>query len=525
MQINFKFYIVFSLLITLLLGVTNGFGQVPKGTITIRKTDKNILGKTLSLFDLRTQECGTIKFEKDKCTVHFKYKPEELKNIRVFLNSNSTSKKIICQYELISDTTFVISKDEFRDTCYYTFNNDSSNMVSFYSLPQGLFDKNGYAFFFGFDSVVYSQTYLRSLADFKFTDSISKLDSIYKNVVDPEQRKKLNENFKKRIEEYKASINYSYFAGKYELIDKRINLLNNNDTHFASLFLKKKGDFYSLFTHCKFDFNYPLISMYTHRKYGNVIFNYDKAYLYFYLPYSSGLNPQSNPGIYHIDTVDVNYPIGSMPYLYLQTDTFRAMSSDYFDFMKYKGIIGGYYECYLVSLNGLKIPTDPMFFGVKEAISVKNKTLKDSLETWNYRVINNYFSVYNESDTLIDEMKNGFESFRFTYKNNQPYVFGAYHRKNKETKQSEFIVLFANNKGVKITSKEFDYKYVRQAVLESQIDEKESFEYEYFIYSATEENLWIEYQNGSYEEWEFFNYNKAIRLTKGKKTDGFYLID
>ncbi|MDG1175194.1 MAG: hypothetical protein P8N07_05285, partial [Flavobacteriales bacterium] len=158
-------------------------------------------------------------------------------------------------------------------------------------------------------------------------------------------------------------------------------------------------------------------------------------------------------------------------------------------------------------------------------ISVKNKTLKDSLETWNYRVINNYFSVYNESDTLIDEMKNGFESFRFTYKNNQPYVFGAYHRKNKETKQSEFIVLFANNKGVKITSKEFDYKYVRQAVLESQIDEKESFEYEYFIYSATEENLWIEYQNGSYEEWEFFNYNKAIRLTKGKKTDGFYLID
>ena len=93
---------------------------------------------------------------------------------------------------------FVISKDEFRDTCYYTFNNDSSNMVSFYSLPQGLFDKNGYAFFFGFDSVVYSQTYLRSLADFKFTDSISKLDSIYKNVVDPEQRKKLNENFKKR---------------------------------------------------------------------------------------------------------------------------------------------------------------------------------------------------------------------------------------------------------------------------------------------------------------------------------------
>jgi hypothetical protein len=508
-----------------LLGVTNGFGQVPKGTITIRKTDKNILGKTLSLFDLRTQECGTIKFEKDKCTVHFKYKPEELKNIRVFLNSNSTSKKIICQYELISDTTFVISKDEFRDTCYYTFNNDSSNMVSFYSLPQGLFDKNGYAFFFGFDSVVYSQTYLRSLADFKFTDSISKLDSIYKNVVDPEQRKKLNENFKKRIEEYKASINYSYFAGKYELIDKRINLLNNNDTHFASLFLKKKGDFYSLFTHCKFDFNYPLISMYTHRKYGNVIFNYDKAYLYFYLPYSSGLNPQSNPGIYHIDTVDVNYPIGSMPYLYLQTDTFRAMSSDYFDFMKYKGIIGGYYECYLVSLNGLKIPTDPMFFGVKEAISVKNKTLKDSLETWNYRVINNCFSVYNESDTLIDEMKNGFESFRFTYKNNQPYVFGAYHRKNKETKQSEFIVLFANNKGVKITSKEFDYKYVRQAVLESQIDEKESFEYEYFIYSATEENLWIEYQNGSYEEWEFFNYNKAIRLTKGKKTDGFYLID
>lgn len=511
-------------LIGLLLGDNFSYSQIPKGTIKVRKTDENILGKTLTLFDLRTRECGTILFEKETCTINFQYPPEELKNIRVFLNSNAIRKTIICTYELISDSTFVVTKDNFSDTCTYQFINETNNLVRFHNLPQGVFDNNGYTFFYGFDSVVYSQTFLRSLADFQFTDSVSKLDSIYKNVRNEEEREKLNENFKKRVNQYKESINYSYFAGKYELQNKQIRLLNPDDTYFATLFLQKKGDFYSVFTHSRFDFNYPLISLYTHRTYGNVVFNYNQAYVKFNLPFSSGLNPQSNPDIQVIDTLNINYPLGSAPYLYSETDTFQPLNTDYFDFMKYKGVIGGYYECYLVSLNGLKIPTDPMFFGIKKAVSVTNRTLKDTVEHWKYSISNELLFVYNEQDTLIDEMKNGFESFRFTYKNNQPFVFGAYHRKNKETKQSEFVVLFANNKGVIIKSSEFDYRHAKQAVFESSISEKESVEYEYFRYSATEDNLWIDYETGNYEEWEFYNYNKAIRLS-GKKTEGFYLVD
>lgn len=524
---NKLFMIKLGVILLQILSIQIGYSQGPSGKIKIRKENQIIIGKSLSLYDMRTRECGSIFFNNDSiCELTFTYRNEELKNIRVFLNSRSATKKVTCNYTLISDSSFVISTSYFIDTCYYVYHNKNSNLVRFYHLPQGVFEDDNYAFFYGLDSIVYSQSFLRSLADFNFTDSILKIDSIYNTIVDENEREKLNAELKMNLDAYKRSINFSFFAGKFEIKGEQINLLNENASHFATLFLQKKGDYFSLFTHCKFDFNYPLISMYTHQQYGEVIYNYDKGYIHFYYPNQSNDKVQMPPRIHHTDTLRINYPLGRSAYLYSFSDTFKPLNTDYFDYLKFNGILGGYYTCYLTSLNGLKIPTSPLFFGVSKAISVKDRTLNDTIQDWNYQIKKGIFFLYNDRDTLIDEMKNGFESFRFTYHNNQPYVFGAYHRKNKNSKKNEFIILFANNTGIKFTSDEFLYKYARKAALTSQLIEQKGINYTYFRYTATEENLWLEYQNGNYEEMSFFNFNKAIRQKKkGEKTKNYYLLD
>jgi hypothetical protein len=462
---------------------------------------------------LRTRECGTITFEDKKtCEVNFNYEKEDLKNIRVFLNSQSSTKIIVCDYELITDTSFIIKNEDYIDTCFYNFINENNNLVRFYNTPQGIFDQGSYAFFYGFDSVVYSQSYLRSLVDFKFTDSLSKLDSVYKNVVDEDERAQLNAEYKKAIEAYKQAMNYSFFAGKYEMNRNRITLINKETfSPFTTLFMQKKGKDFILFSHNKYENTFPLISTYTHKTYGDITFNYEKCYIQYRKPITDNSRQIMKGDIFKIDTLNINYPLGGKIYAYQDADSFAIENTKYFEFAKIKGVVGGFYEANIESLNGNRISINPIFFTAKKAITVTNIFLTDTLENWKYKIQNEIFFLYNSTDTLIDEMKNGLDHFRFTYHNNEPYVFGVYHKKDSKSGDNEFVLLFSNNTGVKYITEKFDYKTARKSIEKDQLIEVPGVKYEYFKYTATSEYLWLEYQNGNYEEWKFFNYNKAIR--------------
>lgn len=501
--------------------------QIGNGKIKIRKTDQSIIGNTLSLFDLRTQECGTITFEDEKtCEVNFIYEKEGLKNIRVFLNSLASSKKISCEYELISDSSFVISNEDYQDTCFYKFINKNSNLVQFNNTPQGIFEKGSYAFFYGFDSVVYSQSYLKSLTDFNFTDSLLQLDSVYKNVRNEEDRERLNAEYKQKIKDYKQTINFSFFTGKYVLNGSQISLIHQEtQSPFATLFTKKEGDFFSLFSHHKFENNYPLISSYTHKTYGDITFDYEKCYIQYRKPITDNSRQIIKGDVFKTDTLNMNYPLGETIYAHEGIDSFEIENTKYFEFAKIKGIVGGFYSASIESQNGNRMPISPLFFTAQKAISVSDKTLTDTIGDWDYKIQNGIFYLYNETDTLIDEMKNGLDNFRFTYRNNEPFVFGAFHKKDKKTGENEFVLLFSNNTGVKYSSTNFDYKTARKSIENDQLIEIPGVKYNYFKYTATSEYLWIEYQNGNYEECKFFNYNKAIRSGKGKKTKNYYLLN
>ncbi|MGB1039869.1 MAG: hypothetical protein ACPGVD_03275, partial [Flavobacteriales bacterium] len=306
---------------------------------------------------------------------------------------------------------------------------------------------------------------------------------------------------------------------------KKINLLNSNNQPFGALFFQKKDGFYNLFTHSKFDVSYPVVSQYTHRVYGRVILKYDSAIIKYQNP-----NRKIQDGLIHDyaiskDTFLVNQPLASNLYFYKELDTLYLKHSVMSETVKFKDIIGGYYPAYLQSLNGNKLVQHSLFFTGKKAVSTSSPAVKDTFATWKYSIQDGVFFLYNEKDTLIDEMKNGFESFRFTYRNNQPYVFGAYQRRIKRTKENEFILLFANNKGVKLTCSKNEYKYARESIKTSGLIEKEGINYEYFKYSATDEFIWLEYQNGTLEEMKFFNYNKALRIGKGKNLKNYYLVN
>ena len=517
-----KLLAIFILLFSLV-----GISQPTTGTIKIRKTNPQIIGKTLSLFDLRTQECGTIFFESETdCSVIFNYEKEELRNLKVFLNSENTSKIIECEYTLISDTSFILTSEDYSDTCFYRFINTNNNIVRFNNTPQGVFDNNGsYAFFYGFDSIIYSQSFLRSRKDFLFTDSLLLLDSIYKDITNEEERKLKNEELKQKIKEYRSGISYKYFVGKYSLNGRQINLINRDDGIFGHLFLQEQGDFFSLFTHSTFDGSFPLVSHYTHKVYGKIQLNYDSAFIQY-----KEFNPQKN-SVNNIQFGDFKdgfltvYPIASNIYLYKGRDTLWITNSVFLEMVKFKNRMGGLYSTHYQSLNGNKIKKSPVFFSANKAYSTSDNSFKDTLEIWNYMLTNEVLFLYNETDTLVDEMKNGFESFRFTYKNSQPFVFGAYYCNNRSEKTHEFILLFENNKGVKLTCSENEYKHARSSIEHGSIIEKEGIKYEYFRYSASDEYVWAEYENGNYIEYNFFNFNKAISTQKGRKKKSFYLVN
>ena len=503
------------------------FSQLNNGKITVRKYKNTLKGKTLSLYDLRTRECGTVDFSSDStCILNFTYDKEEIYNARLLLNARSRTKQAKCSYTLISDTSLLLFTEDFSDTCFYRFFNESNNMVKFYTLPQGVFDEGSYAFFYGLDSIIYSQTFLRFTEGTNFTDSILQIDSIYKTIVNENEKEALNQELNQSIEAYKNSLNYSYFAGKYKISGHQVQLLNTNNTNFATLFISKKENFYSILTHSKFDINYPLIAVYTHKTYGEIKFNYNKGYVSYYSPNQSKFEQNTSPSFLFTDTVDLNYPMGESPYIYTKIDTFKAMGTEFFDFIKFKGIIGGKYNATFTSLNGKKINFPSIYLGVEKATTLKNNDFKDTLQHWKYKIHEGNFFLYNETDTFIDQMKNGLDGFNFTYHNSQPYVFGTYHRKDRETQKNEFILLFSDNTGVKFTSNKYLYKAAREMMKAERFIPQPGIKPTYFTYSCNDEYVWLEYGNNRFEELSFFNFHKAIKSKKrGEKSKNYRLID
>lgn len=129
--------------------------------------------------------------------------------------------------------------------------------------------------------------------------------------------------------------------------------------------------------------------------------------------------------------------------------------------------------------------------------------------------------MFNEKDTLIDELKNAWESFSFTYKNNDPLIFGIYHLKERKNKHN-FLVLFENNEGIKYTSKSFDYQEVRKIYNTKNTTNKN---YEKFNFTVSKEYIWLTFENGTYKKLAFFNHNKAIREQTKEQTLNYYLIE
>ena len=92
----------------MLLGVTNGFGQVPKGTITIRKTDKNIgiswtqVGIELkNLLDDTKFWIENKTFQPEEIAIRFKHR---IVSIHCFPNGNGRHSRMMA--DIIMESIF-----------------------------------------------------------------------------------------------------------------------------------------------------------------------------------------------------------------------------------------------------------------------------------------------------------------------------------------------------------------------------------------------------------------------------------
>ena len=512
----------YSLLFLLFFAVNISFSQGGNGKIKVRKISQNIIGKTMTLFDLREKQCGTITVKSgNKCIINFRLDSNEIKYLKLIPFAIPVTEKFEGSYSFVSDTSFEVKFKNYTDTCSFLFLNENSNAAKLKNTPYGIFDKDNFAVFYHFDSVVYSQSYKQSFADRRFTDSVLKIDTIYKFVRDKSKRERLTKALKERLNEHKSKIKSEFFRGEYIIKGVKILLSENQKPPFGCLLFTRDSAQVSVFSRHHFEKSFVLTSEYTHKTYGKIQFHYNKCYINYYDPKTKVERFKATEfKILKKDTLGVNYLKKGNPIIFTKTDTFEIKNTEYFDNSKIKDVIGGYYSTHLLALNGNKISFKNFYFETETAVEMQDKEIVTPTVTWKYKVQNDVLFLYNNKDTLIDEMKNGFESFSFTYRNNEPYVFGAYHFKHKKSKNHEFLLLFPDQTGIKYSSKEFDYKTARESIFKNNIALRKGEKSMRFKYSATAEFLWIEYADGNYERLDFFNFNKAIR--KGKNR--YYLL-
>ena len=411
----------------LLIYTTNfSFSQVKNGRIKVRKSRINIVGKTLFLYDLRTKECGNIFFEtKEKCVVNFRLDSSEVSYLKLIPFDIPETEKLACTYSILTDTSLELKYKKFTDTCTFEFLSKENNYVKLKNTPYGIFEGNNFAVFYHFDKLIYSQSYKQSFADIRFTDSISKIDTVYNFIRNKKAQEEFKKAFDERLKSYKTRIKSQFFKGNFEIIGNKILLSKNDNPAFASLYFVRNSNKSALFSNYHFEKSYPLISEYTHIEFGGIKFSYDKCYLSYYDP-KSKIDRQKLelPSSFRLDTFSVNYLKIGNPIIFSEADSFLIKNTKFLGNVKIKDIVSGYYDTYILSLNGNKIFYNSLYFYMNNAVEMKNKEIVLPQKTWRYSVKNNILFLYNEKDTLIDEMKNSSQGFCFTYHNNEPYVLG-----------------------------------------------------------------------------------------------------
>ena len=108
-----KNYLTFTILFFYLVGYSQ------PGKITVRKTQKSIIKKTLKLNDLRGALAGSITFNnKTNCTVNLTLQIKNPIIKKVLGNKVPTSEKLNCSYSILNDSLLVLKHTNYNDTCY-----------------------------------------------------------------------------------------------------------------------------------------------------------------------------------------------------------------------------------------------------------------------------------------------------------------------------------------------------------------------------------------------------------------------
>lgn len=499
-----------------------GFSQ--SGKITVRKNSTNLLGKTLQLNDLRGARAGTVNFTtKNKAIVKLEI---DIKNPVIKLNFEKQIplKEILnCSYSIIDDSLLVLTHNKFSDTCYYKYINKNTNVVQLKNTLHGVITEEDFAICYHLDSILYSQTYNKSVADAKFNQNIE-FDSIYKNVADKKLKKELEESLKKELEEYSNSISYNYFKGKY-LIDKNKLKLFVKNINFTDINFNKNDSSYIIKSPHLLDGSKQLSSLYTHYNYGNLILRYETAYIdYIDKIHDTKRKSDVYITLLKVDTFLIKYINDYKSILIKGNDTLTLWQNNNFTNARINNALGGFYQTHFKALNGNKIPFKKLLFTAKEAIEVNNNYAIKSNTRWEYKITDSALYLFNKSDTLVDELTNSWESFSFTYHNNEPFVFGTYHYKTTDNKH-EFLILFSNNTGVKFTRDEFEYKEARRILAANNFENLKSTDCKKFKFSASKEFIWLNFDDGKYQKISFFNHNKALREQTKEQTNNYYLIE
>lgn len=483
------------------------------GVITVRKPSQKILGKTLNLNDARGVPCGTISFVSESLSkINLKIDYEKNLITDSLFKKSNLNKLYEFSYEIIDDSTLIIkNNNDTYDTCFYRYINQTSNAVCFKSKFFGKLLTGDYAFFYDFDSVIYSESINRVQNVIAFTDSSLTNDSVYKNVKDKKLIQKLNEDYTKRLLDFRERATFNFFRGKYIQEGSRIKLINDLEKEFAELRLQYDSSIIEtnlVSTNQLENNNKTLISAYSRYHFGNFKLLYDKAIINYFHP---DLYLLKNDKVINIPfQTDTFYCYNLNNYYYTVEKNGNKTQFQKLDEYAVKNIngVGGFYETELWSKNDNRVHFKNLYFTYEKAFEIKDNYALDLEKSYDYILTDSMLAIFINGDTLIDELKNSWHSFSFSYKNQEPYIFGIYHYYDKENELHEFLILFPDYKGVSFTSPVFEYKEARE-IFNSRKTNKSSVSF--FFFESSDHDIWLTFEDGNYKKFKLFNHHKGLK--------------
>lgn len=489
------------------------------GSIRVKKVKNNLIGKTLHLADVKGDSAGMIAFVNDTiCKLNSLSFVKDNEVIALHGKRLNKDKKHQAKYKLLSDSTLVVKHKNFSDTCYYNYVNEFANLVQFKQALLGEFPSE-YVVFFDLDSVFISTSFLKNKANRALVETRLKNDTLFDYVTDKKKRKALLADYRKDLKET-LNNQYNYFIGSYEFKNGRYYLIGRVGQRFAHFSIRvDTANNFTLKMKALEKTFYEASNVKKGRA-AQVKLVYDKAYVL------------KNHSYYKRVLTDtkINKKIQENSYDLIYAREYKitlAKNDSIFDLYSYaKGAnknIGGCYPLQLKALNGeIYDSTTVCFLENKKAIIVNDSF--DIISRFNYAVNDTFLALFNETDTLIDLLHNQ-SAVEVSYINDLSIIKGAYHSDDVKG-MHDIIVLFDNGRGVSIKSKAYKYKQAR-ALLSNRgahlIYPQKGITL--FKYTAGEEFLWIEYENGDYEKLSFFNFHQGIKRRDKRKDTNYYLIN